>query len=330
VSDIVLEVEDLTASAAGRRGPRGRRDRAAIVNGVDLTVRRRETVAVVGETGSGKTMTMLAATGLIPPGVEVSGTVRLLGEDLGRLPAKELRRFRGRHVGFVFQDPLAALDPLMPVGRQIGEAYRLIYGKSRDEARERALELLTQVGIPKPAERIDNYPHQFSGGMRQRVMIATALACRPDLLIADEATTALDVTTQAQVIALVKQLQQALDTAIVWITHDLGVVAAIADTVAVMYGGRIIEHAPVHALFDSPAHPYTRGLLAARPHLAGERGPLAAIPGSPPDPFTLPAGCAFHPRCPIKADPRCETEIPPLRDVGPAHLVRTFCPAERP
>ncbi len=324
VSDTVLAIEGLTASVTNRRG------RAGIVNGVDLTVRRGETVAVVGETGSGKTMTMLAGAGMTPPGVQVSGTVRLLGEELGRMPVKELSRFRGRHVGFVFQDPLAALDPLMPVGRQIGEGYRLIHGKSRAEARERAVELLTQVGIPEPAERIDSYPHQFSGGMRQRVMIATALACRPDLLIADEPTTALDVTTQAQVIALIKRLQQELDTAIVWITHDLGVVAAIADTVAVMYGGRIVEHGPVHALFDSPAHPYTRALMAARPRPGTERGRLTAIAGSPPDPFTLPAGCAFHPRCPLRADPRCETEVPPLRKVGPAHLARTFCPAERP
>ncbi len=323
MTDMVLEITGLTASVTSRRG------HAAIVTGVDLSVRRGETLAVVGETGSGKSMTMLTATGLVPHGVAVRGTVRLLGEDLSRMTPGRLRSFRGRHVGFVFQDPLSALDPLMTVGRQIGEAYRLLYGKTRAEARARAVELLAQVGIPRPEERIDNYPHEFSGGMRQRVMIAIALACEPDLLIADEATTALDVTTQAQVIALVKRLQAELDTAVIWITHDLGVVAGMADTVAVMYGGRIVEHAPVDALFDAPAHPYTRALMAARPHLGG-RTPLAAIPGSPPDPFALPAGCAFHPRCPRLADPRCQSEVPPLREVGPAHLARTFCPSEQP
>jgi peptide/nickel transport system ATP-binding protein len=236
---------------------------------------------------------------------------------------RQRRAFRGRHVGFVFQDPLSSLNPLMTVGRQIGEAYRLLHGRSRADARRRSVELLGQVGIPDPEQRADSYPHQFSGGMRQRVMIAMALACEPELIIADEATTALDVTIQAQVIDLVTELQAKLGTAVIWITHDLGVVAGMADTVAVMYGGRIVEQAPVDELFEHPAHPYTRALLAARPRI-GDRSPLAAIPGSPPSPLRLPAGCAFYPRCPARADARCATELPPLAPVSPGHLVRTF------
>jgi peptide/nickel transport system ATP-binding protein len=317
MTEPVFSVRDLRVSVRTRRGL------ASIVNGVDLSVERGRTLAVVGESGSGKSMTMLAATGLTPPGVRVDGSVRLLGTDLRAMRGRQLRAYRGRHAGFVFQDPLSSLNPLMTVGRQIGEAYQLLRGRSRVDARRRAIELLDQVGIPEPEQRIDSYPHQFSGGMRQRVMIAMALACEPELLIADEATTALDVTIQAQVIDLVAELQAKLGTAVIWITHDLGVVAGMADEVAVMYGGRIIEQAPVDELFEHPAHPYTRALLAARPRI-GDRSQLAAIPGAPPSPLRLPPGCAFYPRCPVRADARCATELPPLAPVGREHLARTF------
>jgi len=317
MTEPVFSIQDLWVSVRTRRGL------AAIVNGVDLSVDRGRTLAVVGESGSGKSMTMLAATGLTPPGLSVDGSVRLLGTDLRTMRPRHRRAFRGRHVGFVFQDPLSSLNPMMTVGRQIGEAYQLLQGRSRADARRRSIELLDQVGIPEPQERVGSYPHQFSGGMRQRVMIAMALACEPELIIADEATTALDVTIQAQVIDLVSALQAKLGTAVIWITHDLGVVAGMADEVAVMYGGRIIEQAPVDELFEHPAHPYTRALLAARPRI-GDRSPLAAIPGSPPNPLQLPPGCAFYPRCPVRGDGRCATELPPLAPVGENHLARTF------
>jgi peptide/nickel transport system ATP-binding protein len=317
MTEPVFSVRDLRVSVRTRRGL------ASIVNGVDLTVDPGRTLAVVGESGSGKSMTMLAATGLTPPGVDVDGSVRLLGTDLRTMRDRQLRAFRGRHVGFVFQDPLSSLNPLMTVGRQIGEAYQLLQGRSRADARRRSIELLDQVGIPEPEQRVDSYPHHFSGGMQQRVMIAMALACEPELIIADEATTALDVTIQAQVIDLVTQLQAKLGTSVIWITHDLSVVAGLADTVAVMYGGRIVEQAPVDELFERPVHPYTRALLAARPRI-GDRSPLAAIPGSPPSPLQPPPGCAFYPRCSVRADARCATELPPLAPVGPGHLARTF------
>jgi len=317
MSEPVFSVRDLRVSVRTRRGL------ASIVNGVDLTVDHGRTLAVVGESGSGKSMAMLAATGLTPSGVRVSGSARLLGTDLRTMRARQLRAFRGRHAGFVFQDPLSSLNPLMTVGRQIGEAYQLLQGRSRADARRRAVELLGQVGIPDAEQRVDSYPHQFSGGMRQRVMIAMALACEPELLIADEATTALDVTIEAQVINLVTELQAKLGTAVIWITHDLSVVAGMADDVAVMYGGRIVEHSPVDELFEHPAHPYTKALLGARPRI-GDRSPLAAIPGSPPNPLRLPPGCAFYPRCPVRGDARCATELPPLAPVGHEHSARTF------
>jgi peptide/nickel transport system ATP-binding protein len=317
MTEPVFSVQDLRVSVRTRRGL------ASIVNGVDLSVDAGRTLAIVGESGSGKSMTMLAATGLTPAGIQVDGDVHVLGNDLRAMRDRQRRAFRGRHIGFVFQDPLSSLNPLMTVGKQIGEAYQLLERRSRADARRRAVQLLDQVGIPEAEERVDSYPHQFSGGMRQRVMIAMALACEPELLIADEATTALDVTIQAQVIDLVTELQSKMGTAVIWITHDLGVVAGMADEVAVMYGGRIVEQAPVDDLFDAPAHPYTRALLAARPRV-GDRSALAAIPGSPPSPLHLPSGCSFYPRCPVRDDARCATELPPLTPVGSRHLARTF------
>jgi peptide/nickel transport system ATP-binding protein len=273
-------------------------------------------------------MSVLAATGLTPPSARVSGQVRLLGEDLLADTEASRRRRRGRHIGFVFQDPMTSLNPVLPIGRQVSEACEEHLGMTRRQARDRAVELLDLVGIPSARERVEAYPHQFSGGMRQRVVIAMALACDPDLLIADEPTTALDVTTQAQIVELVASLQERLGTAVVWITHDLGVVAGIADRVAVMYGGRIVEQARVDDLFAHPSHPYTEALLAARPDPAHAGGDLPAISGSPPSPLDLPAGCAFWPRCPVRGDARCEHELPPLREVGGGHVVRTFYRSE--
>ncbi|WP_349881189.1 ABC transporter ATP-binding protein [Micromonospora sp. HUAS YX12] len=314
----VLSVDDLTVTVGTRRGP------VRAVAGVSWQVRPGETFALVGESGSGKSMTLLAATGLAPRAATVTGRVRLLDTELTALPDDRRRKVRGRHVGFVFQDPMTSLNPVLPVGRQVTEAAEEHLGLTRRAARDRAVELLELVGIPSAARRVDAYPHQFSGGMRQRVAIAMALACEPDLLIADEPTTALDVTTQAQIIELVADLQARLGTAVVWVTHDLGVVAGIADTVAVMYGGRIVEQGPVDAVFDTPTHPYTRALLAARPDPSRRGEDLVAIPGSPPSPLDLPPGCAFWPRCPVRADPRCEHELPPLTPVGDGHTVRTF------
>jgi peptide/nickel transport system ATP-binding protein len=314
----VLDVQGLTVAFSGPRG------HAKVVDGVDWTVRRGETLAVVGESGSGKSMTALAATGLAPRGARVGGSVRLLGEDLFAMSDAERRSARGRSVGFVYQDPMTSLNPVMTVGRQVTEACEAHLGTSRKDARTRAVDLLRLVGIPSPEQRVDAYPHQFSGGMRQRVVIAMALATDPVLLIADEATTALDVTTQAQILELVASLQERLGTAVVWITHDLGVVAGIADRVAVMYGGRVVEHATVDAVFSEPAHPYTRALLAARPQPGTRVESLSTIPGTPPLPTAMPSGCAFWPRCPVRGDARCATEEPPLVDVRPGHAARTF------
>ncbi|MCX4471874.1 ABC transporter ATP-binding protein [Micromonospora sp. NBC_01655] len=316
----VLAIEDLTVTIGTRRGP------ARAVAGVDWSVRAGQTLALVGESGSGKSMTVLAATGLAPRAARVTGRVRLLGEELTVLPEPRRRRLRGRHVGFVFQDPMTSLNPVLTVGRQVSEGCEEHLGMTRRQARERAVELLDLVGIPSPRRRADAYPHQFSGGMRQRVVIAMALSCEPDLLIADEPTTALDVTTQAQIVELVADLRRRLGTAVVWITHDLGVVAGVADTVAVMYGGRIVEQGPVDAVFAAPSHPYTRALLAARPDPAHRGRELPAIQGAPPSPLDLPAGCAFWPRCPVRGDARCEHELPPLVPVAPGHRVRTFYP----
>ncbi|WP_341720976.1 ABC transporter ATP-binding protein [Micromonospora sp. FIMYZ51] len=316
----VLAIEDLSVTIGTRRGP------ARAVAGVDWSVRAGETLALVGESGSGKSMSVLAATGLAPRTARVTGRVRLLGTDLTELSTQRRRRMRGRHVGFVFQDPMTSLNPVLTVGRQVAEAGEEHLGLTRRAARTRAIELLDLVGIPSAGQRVDAYPHQFSGGMRQRVVIAMALVCEPDLLIADEPTTALDVTTQAQIVELVADLQRRLGTAVVWITHDLGVVAGIADTVAVMYAGRILEQGPVDAVFGQPSHPYTAALLAARPDPAAGGGDLDTIPGSPPNPLELPAGCAFWPRCPVRGDARCEHELPPLVPVAPQHHVRTFYP----
>jgi peptide/nickel transport system ATP-binding protein len=315
----LFELVDLRVRIGTRLGP------AEIVNGVDWGVDRGETLAIVGESGSGKSMSVLSATGLVPsPPARFEGEARFDGQDLLSLDEKARRQVRGRHIGFVFQEPMTSLNPLLTIGRQMTEAARLHLEMSASEADAKAVELLSLVGIPEPEARMKAYPHQLSGGMRQRVMIAMALMCDPEVLIADEPTTALDVTTQAQILDLVTRLQERFAMAVVWITHDLGVVADFADRVAVMYGGRIVEEAPTADLFASPSHPYTRGLLTARPRLGEPDVELATIPGVPPDPRRLPAGCSFWPRCPYRADPRCETEMPPLREIAPGHKARTF------
>lgn len=313
-----LAVEDLHVTIG--RGARA----ARIVRGVSWSVQPGQTLGVVGESGSGKSMSVLAATGLAPSTARVEGRALLDGTDLLGLGPGELRRTRGRGLGFVFQDPTTSLNPLLTVERQITEGIEEHLGATRRAARTRALELLEMVGIPDAPRRLEAYPHQMSGGMRQRVMIAIALACEPTMLVADEPTTALDVTTQAQILDIVRELQERIGMGVVWISHDLGVVGGLADEVVVMYGGQVLEHAGVQTLHDAPAHPYTRGLLGARPRLGEVREELVAIPGAPPDPRALPAGCVFYERCPIKAE-RCAHEVPPLAEVAPGHHARTFC-----
>ena len=288
------------------------------VNSVSFHLKRGELLGVVGESGSGKSVTMMSLIGLLPsPPAEIREGQVLLGErDLLKISADDLRDVRGAKVGFVFQDPMTSLNPVFNVGFQIMEPLRRHMGMSKPQARARAVELLELVGIPDAANRLNNYPHQFSGGMRQRAMIAIALACDPDVLIADEPTTALDVTIQAQILELVKELRQKLGMAIIWITHDLGVIAAIADRVMVMYGGQIVEQAPVNDLFANPQHPYTRALLKTIPSMSGAReARLQVIEGQPPIITAAPVACSFRARC-AHAFARCEAENPLRRAVA--------------
>ncbi|WP_409330146.1 ABC transporter ATP-binding protein [Trujillonella humicola] len=311
----VLGVDDLRVELRTPRGP------AHVVNGLSYSVGRGETVAVVGESGSGKSVSVLALLGLLPARTAtVTGRALLQGEDLLTMSPDRLRQVRGAGAGMVFQDPMTSLNPVLTVGRQLVEGIRAHADVSKDAARGRAAELLAEVGLPDPRGALDRYPHELSGGMRQRVVIAIALSNSPALLIADEATTALDVIVQAQILDLVERLQQEHGTGVIWITHDLGVVAGIADRVLVMYGGRCVEDGTVDDVLEHPAHPYTRGLLGALPDRAeplpdGTRPDLATIPGVPPPPTALPAGCVFWPRCPVRGDARCETEQPPLVQV---------------
>jgi oligopeptide/dipeptide ABC transporter ATP-binding protein len=292
-----------------------------LVEDVSLQVQAGETLAIVGESGSGKTVTFTSALGLLPkPGRVIGGQALLEGEDLLRLSPEDLRRRRGARIGMVFQDPLTGLNPVFRIGDQIIEVLRAHLPLSRAEARERAIALLARVQIPDPARRVDDYPHQFSGGMRQRVLIAMAIALGPRVLIADEPTTALDVTIQAQILDLLRELQAEFGMSIILITHDLGVIAEMADEVAVMYAGRIVERASASKLFEDPQHPYTIGLLGSVPRLDEERETLLAIEGSVPPPFALPAGCRFHPRCPFAED-ACTKEVPALKSIQPGHAV---------
>jgi oligopeptide transport system ATP-binding protein len=308
----MLEVEDLRVEFRTRDGV------VHAVNGVSYRVDRGEALAVLGESGSGKSVSAQAVMGLIdsPPGFVTGGRIRFQGEDILTLPEPRRRALRGRRIAMIFQDALSALNPVFSVGDQIAEMYRVHGGLSRADARYRAIEMMDRVHIPSARERYGDYPHQFSGGMRQRVMIAMALALGPDVLIADEPTTALDVTVQAQIMELLAELRRERDMALILITHDLGVVADVADRISVVYAGRVVESGTVRELYKRPAHPYTEGLLRSVPRVDQKGRDLTPIGGSPPNLLRIPSGCPFHPRCPYARE-LCSAEVPPLREVDP-------------
>ena len=295
------------------------------VDGVSYELGERETLAVVGESGSGKSVTALSVLRLVadPPGRIVGGRILFKGRDLASLSQGEMRKVRGKEISMVFQEPMTSLNPVYTCGEQIAEAVVLHEGLDRKAARARAVEMLRLVGIPLPEQRMDEYPHQMSGGMRQRVMIAIALSCRPAILIADEPTTALDVTIQAQILDLLRELQSQNGMSILIITHDLGIIAEMADDVAVMYAGQVVEYSDVAAAFARTLHPYTAGLLASLPRLGDRRATLRVIPGNVPNPARFPAGCRFHPRCPV-AQERCRTQEPPVLTFDGSHLSRCW------
>jgi len=315
----LLEVDDLRVRLPGARGL------LTIVDGVDYRVEKGEVFGVAGESGSGKTMSMLALLGLLPEGAAVEGHVRFEGRELLGLSRRRLRDISGRDLAMVFQDPLTSLHPMLTIGRQLTEHVRHHLGLDRRSANARALELLGQVRIPGGEAALRAYPHQFSGGMRQRIAIAIALACRPKLLIADEPTTALDVTVQAGILRLLDRLRRENDLAVVLVTHDLGVMSAIADRVSIFYAGRVVESGSRPEILHAPRHPYTRALLDALPHPEAPRDqPLIAIPGAPPHPGSVPPGCAFNPRCGFTR-PSCRVEVPPLVPVDHRLLA---CPVD--
>ena len=307
---MLLEVRDLQVEFRTRDGV------AKAVNGVNYGVDAGETLAVLGESGSGKSVTAQAVMGIldIPPGKITDGEILFQGKDLLKLKEEERRKVRGAEMAMIFQDALSSLNPVLSVGDQLGEMFVVHRGMSKKDARTKAVELMERVRIPAARERVKDYPHQFSGGMRQRIMIAMALALEPALIIADEPTTALDVTVQAQVMNLLAELQREYNMGLILITHDLGVVADVADKIAVMYAGRIVESAPVHDIYKAPAHPYTKGLLESIPRLDQKGGELYAIKGLPPNLMNIPPGCAFNPRCPMAQDV-CRTDEPPLHEV---------------
>jgi oligopeptide transport system ATP-binding protein len=320
---VLMEVKDLRTYFHTQEGT------VYAVNGISYTVDEGETLGIVGESGSGKSVQSLSILGLIPspPGKVEAGSVIFRGRDLLKLSREEMRAVRGAEIAMIFQDPMTSLNPVLTIGRQITEALQLHLAMDKQAARRRAIELLQMVGIPSAERRIDDYPHQFSGGMRQRAMIAMALSCNPQLLIADEPTTALDVTIQAQIIDLVRRLRDEIGMAMIWITHDLGVIAGLADTIQVMYAGFIVERGPVEKIFSDTRHPYTLGLRNSLPRVdqRGER--LIPIEGAPPDMRKKPKGCPFAPRCIYKAAyklTKCEEENPPLmpaEGADPNHLV---------
>jgi oligopeptide/dipeptide ABC transporter ATP-binding protein len=310
----LLEVRGLRTYFASERGE------VRAVDGVDLELERGRTLGIVGESGCGKSVTALSIMGLVPqpPGRIAGGEVLLEGEDLLKAPPRRMRALRGDQLSMIFQEPMTSLNPAFPVGEQIAEALLRHRSISKEEARSSSIEMLRRVRIPTPERRALDYPHQLSGGMRQRVMIAMALACNPKLLIADEPTTALDVTIQAQILELMRALRAELGTAIILITHDLGVIAELADDVAVMYAGKVIERCAAGRLFAEPQHPYTVGLLGSIPRLHLEQERLSAIEGFVPDAAAFPQGCRFHPRCPFAVE-KCRAEIPPLLPMGDGH-----------
>jgi oligopeptide/dipeptide ABC transporter ATP-binding protein len=307
----LLSIRDLQVTFATEAGA------LPAVQGVSLDVAPGETLAIVGESGSGKSVTMLSLLGLLPAGAARAERIVFDGQDITALDETRLRGLRGREIGIVFQDPMTSLNPVLTIGRQLTEMFELHQGLSRGAARAAAVETLALVGMPSPKERMATYPHQLSGGMRQRAMIAIAVACRPKLLIADEPTTALDVTIQAQILDLIARIQRELGMGVILISHDLGVVAGVADRIAVMYAGRVVETGPIDAVFDAPRMPYTRGLLASVPRYDLDADMPRSIPGTPPDPLARPSGCAFRPRC-AEARAACAASPPPrLRPAGP-------------
>jgi oligopeptide transport system ATP-binding protein len=326
MGDALLEVEDLRTHFFTHQGV------VRAVDGVSFSVEKGKTLGIVGESGCGKSVTALSIMGLIPqpPAKIVSGAIRFEGRDLTTLSEKQLEDIRGDDIAMIFQDPMTSLNPTLKIGTQITESIRRHLGSSKADARKRAIELLDEVRIPNAANRLDDYPHRYSGGMRQRVMIAIALACNPKLLIADEPTTALDVTVQAGVLDLLEELRDEHQMSMIIITHDMGVVAEAADDIVVMYAGQVVEEASVLDLFDRPEHPYTEALLGALPQLEGEgirQGRLTAIPGRPPDLVDPPSGCRFAPRCPYaNRNDGCADHLPELRELRSGHWVRSAHP----
>ena len=317
-TDTLLRVDDLAVEFATDEGV------VHAVNGISYELNEVDSLGIVGESGCGKSVSSLAIMGLVarPAGRVARGSILFQGQDLLDISSEEMRQIRGSHIAMIFQDPMSSLNPVYPIGRQIEESLRLHLNMSKPEARARAVQLLETVGIPAPEERVKDYPHQLSGGMQQRAMIAMAISCQPDLLIADEPTTALDVTIQAQVIELLAELRRELGMAVILITHELALVAGFCDRVAVMYAGFIVEYAPVHELFARPQHPYTLGLMQAVPTITGDRSEqLSNIPGSPPDLIGLPQGCPYAARCPYVLD-ACLAMMPTLEDRGAGHPVR--------
>jgi oligopeptide transport system ATP-binding protein len=324
----LLEVNDLKTYFYTREGV------VQAVDDISFAVDKGQTLGIVGESGCGKSVTALSIMGLIPkpPAKIAGGQVLFEGKDLTELNDRQLQNVRGRQIAMIFQDPMTSLNPTFKIGTQITETLRRHYEISKEDARKRAVELLEEVRIPRAAERLDDYPHRFSGGMRQRVMIAIALSCNPKLLIADEPTTALDVTIQAQILDLLDELRREHDMAMILITHDMGVVAETADDIAVMYAGQIVEYTNSLELFDHPEHPYTEALLGALPQIEGDEreireGRLTSIPGRPPDLINPPVACRFAPRCPYAHyEDSCSREQPPLREIRSGHLVRSAHP----
>ena len=322
----ILEIRNLSVSFASD----GIKERAIAVNGVDIDIPQGRTVGLVGESGCGKSVTSLAVMGLLADNGRVEGGEAMFGgQDLLKLPDRELRRIRGNRISMIFQEPMTSLNPVITAGRQVAEALRLHVGLDAAAAKARTIEIFEKVGIPEPARRYGCYPHQLSGGLRQRVMIGMAMVMKPDLLIADEPTTALDVSIEAQILRLMRDLQRESGTSILMITHNLGVVAELCDDVYVMYAGEVVERADVMTLFKECAHPYTRGLMASLPRMTPKGRRLYNIQGTVPNLRAMPAGCRFSPRCEFARE-RCRTEKPPLVDVGNGHLCRCFEPRTTP
>lgn len=315
----LLQIKDLKVRFKGDAGY------VSVVNGVSFHIEKGETLAIVGESGSGKSITSLSIMGILPSNGEIyEGEINFKDKNLRKLSKKEYRAIRGNEIAMIYQEPMTALNPVFTIGFQLGEAIMLHQGLSKKEARKKMIELLQMVGIPNAERTITLFPHQLSGGMRQRVVIAMALSCNPSLLIADEPTTALDVTIQAQILTLLRNLKKEFDTSVLIITHDLGVVAEIADKVIVMYAGEVVEEAPIYELFENPLHPYTKGLIASIPkihHMKDAAEELYTIEGTVPNPSAMPKGCKFHPRCPL-ADEKCKNVQPELEYVNPFHAKR--------